>query len=181
MESASLEHNPQIYSFLPDYAAPCIGNLADKAIDGLACWRDPSHTVDHTPIVAVNFTGLAQYPLHFAVPPHAVYMHPAPDRFAIVAWKSPLDATVQVTGAFTDLDPTCGNGITVSIDRDQKQLAFGDLANGGATTFHLRSVRVARGNVLYFIVDPKSGDYVCDATMLDLTIAAHTHVEDSRY
>jgi hypothetical protein len=33
-------------------------------------------------------------------------------------------------------------------------------------------VRVSRGEVLYFIVDPRDGDYFCDTTQLNLTITA---------
>lgn len=170
MESASLRHNPQIYSFLPDYVAPCIGNPADAAIDGMACWRDPSHTLDHAPLVSVNFTNKTQYVLYFPIPPHSVRMHPAPDRLAIVAWKSPLNAIVRLSGAFTDLDPLCGNGVLWSIDKGGQRLTTGALPNGGVQSFEVPSVNVSKGQVLYFIVDPKSGDYGCDSTMLDLTI-----------
>jgi hypothetical protein len=170
MESASLRHNPEIYSFLSDYAAPCVGNPAGTLIDGLACWQDPSHTIDHAPLVAVNFTNQIQYPLYFPIPPHAVIMHPAPDRFAIVAWKSPVKAIVKVSAAFTDLDAACGNGILWSVDKGGERIVKGDLPNGGSQTFVIPSVAVLAGQVLYFVVDPKDGDYICDATQVDVTI-----------
>jgi hypothetical protein len=98
-------------------------------------------------------------------------MHPATDRVAIVAWKSPLNAIVRITGAFTDIDPNCNNGILWSIDKGSQRLAFGDIPNGGAQSFDLPTVSISKGQALYFIVDPKYGDYACDTTMLDLTIA----------
>jgi len=157
---------------LPDYSAPCKGNPADVLINGLACWRDPTHTIDHAPLVALNFTGKTVFPLPgLGLPAHSVVVHPAPDRFAIVAWKSPLNAIVSITGSFTDLNSSCGNGVLWFIDRNSHRLASGDLANGGAESFSLPSVVVSEGQVLYFIVDPKNGDYGCDSTMLDLNIA----------
>jgi hypothetical protein len=170
MESATLTHDPRIYSFIPEYVAPCIGNPSDKPTEGLACWRDPSHTFDRTPLIGFNFTNQAQFPLYFPLPAHAVYMHPAPDRFAIVAWKSPLRGSVRISGAFSDLNASCGNGVLWSIDKGSRTLAAGDLPNGGAQDFEIPSVSVSEGQVLYFVVDPKAGDYVCDTTMLDLTI-----------
>jgi len=173
MESSSLKHNPLLYKFIPDYMAPCYNpdDPRETAVDGISCWRDQSHLEQHVPAVAVNFTNQTQIQLNFAIPPHAVWVHPAADRFAIIAWKSPLNAIVRVTGSFTDIDPNCDNGILWSIDKNAQRLAFGDLPNGGAQSFDLPSVSVAKGQVLYFIVDPKNGDYACDSTMIDLKIA----------
>lgn len=169
MESASLRHIPLTYSFLPDYQVLC-GSPGEKQINGLACWRDVAHMVQELPAVSVNFTSQTQYQ-SVVIPPHAVHFHPASDRLAIIAWKSPLNAIVKITGGFTDLDPNCGNGVLWSIDRGTQRLAFGDLPNGGARSFQLPAVSVTRGRVLYFILDPKNGDYGCDTTMIDLTIA----------
>jgi hypothetical protein len=171
METASLKHLPSIYSFLPDYTAPCTSGPDTPLVNGLACWQDAAHTIDHNPKVGVNFTNQTQFLISTVpIPPHAVFVHPAPDRFAIVGWKSPLNAIVSVTGSFTDLDPNCGNGILWSVEKGSQRLAFGDLPNGGAQSFSLPSVIVSPGQVLYFIVDPKNGDYGCDTTKLDLTI-----------
>jgi len=171
MESASLTHNPSVYSFLPNYTAPCPGGIGAPLVNGIGCWQDAAHTVDHNPKVGVNFTNQTLFPISPGIPPHAVFLHPAPDRFAIVAWKSPLFAIVSITGSFTDLDPDCGNGILWFIEGRGQRLASGNIPNGGAQNFNLPSVTVSPGQVLYFIVDPKNGDYGCDTTGLDLTIA----------
>jgi len=171
MESASLKHILPIYSFLPNYAAPCLSGPNTPLVNGIACWEDPAHTMDLNPKVGVNFTNKTLFPIStVGIPPHAVFVHPAPDRFAIVAWKSPLNAIVSITGAFTDLDPNCGNGILWFVEKAGQRLAFGDLPNGGSQSFSLPNVMVSPGQVLYFIVDPKNGDYSCDTTMVDLTI-----------
>jgi hypothetical protein len=174
MESTSLKHNPLLYKFIPNYMTPCYNPndpRGEKPIDGISCWRDQSYLDQHLPAVTVNFTNQGQTQLNFVIPAHAVFMHPAWDRFAIVAWKSPLNAIVRVRGAFTDIDPNCDNGILWSIDKGPQRLAFGDIPNGGAQDFDLPTVSVTKGQILYFIVDPKHGDYACDSTMIDLTIA----------
>jgi hypothetical protein len=171
MESASLKHIPTIYSFLPNYFAPCSSGPNTPLVIGSACWEDATHTIDLNPKVGVNFTNQTQFLVaNDAIPPHAFFLHPAPDRFAIVAWKSPLNAIVSISGSFTDLDPNCGNGVLWFVEKGTQRLAFGDLPNGGAQTFSVPSVIVSPGQILYFIVDPKNRDYFCDTTMLDLSI-----------
>jgi len=172
MVSASLKHIPSIYSFLPNYFAPCSSGPDTPLINGVACWEDAVHTIDLNPKVGVNFTNQTQFLIStVGIPPHAFFLHPAPDRFAIVAWKSPLNAIVSITGSITDLDPICGNGILWFVEKGSQRLASGDLPNGGAQSLSLTNVIVSPGQVLYFIFDPKNGDYGCDTTMLDLTVA----------
>ena len=172
MESASEQHLRSTYSFLPVYVAPCAARSLEIPIIGLACWRDISLLPQlQVPLVGVNFTNQTQiFGGTAVIPPLAVWMHPAPHRLVIVAWKSPLNAIVSITGSFTDIDPVCGNGILWFIEGGGQRLASGDLPNGGAQSFSLPSVVVSPGQVLYFLVDAKNGDFVCDSTMLDLTI-----------
>jgi hypothetical protein len=105
----------------------------------------------------------------FDVPPQTVDMHPTPDGFSIVAWKSPLTGIVGIRGSFTDLDPNCGNGVLWSIDKNARTLLSGDLYNGASQRFSPR-VRVDQDDVLYFIVDAKNSDFCGDSTSLDVTI-----------
>ena len=78
---------------------------------------------------------------------------------------------VRIRGSFTDNDPNCGNGILWSIDRGGETLLTDDIANGAAQDFDLTNVRVRNNDVLYFIVDAKGSDYICDSTDLNLTIS----------
>ncbi len=172
MESASERHIPSTYSFLPVYVAPCTGGIREVPIIGVNCWRDISLQEQHAPLVGVNFTNQTQvFNLTDTIPPHAVWMHPAPANLVIVAWKSPLLAIVSVTGSFTDNDPVCGNGILWFIEKGGSRLASGNIPNGGAQGFSLPSVSVSPGQILYFMVDANKGDFGCDSTELDLTIA----------
>jgi hypothetical protein len=100
MESASDRQIPSTYSFLPVYVAPCTGGIREVPIIGVNCWRDISLQEQHAPLVGVNFTNQTQvFNLTDTIPPHAVWMHPAPGNIVIVAWKSPLFAVVSVTGS----------------------------------------------------------------------------------
>jgi hypothetical protein len=171
MESASEAHIPSTYSFLPVYVAPCAAGIVEPPITGLSCWRDISVHSQELPLVGVNFTNQTQQDSTITIPPHAVWMHPAPAKLAIVAWKSPVFANVSVTGSFTDIDPVCGNGILWFIERGGQRLASGAVPNGGAQSFSLPSLGVSPGQVLYFLVDANRRDFGCDSTMLDLTIA----------
>jgi len=175
MESNSISHDPSIYKFLTDYEAPCVGNpTASVPINGVSCWQDPSHTLDHNPSILFNFTDATQFPFGppLAFPPHSLVMHPAPDRFAIVAWRSPVRGAVNVTGSFTHLN-VCGNGVLWFVDKGTDTLASGDIFENGES-FNLPRIRVSQGQVLYFVLDPKDGNYFCDSTLLDVTIAAVT-------
>jgi hypothetical protein len=99
-------------------------------------------------------------------------MHPSAHGFAVIGWKSPITALVNIAGFFSDLDPNCGNGIIWSVDKGKQKLAFGTIANGGPPqTFSLAGVSVSAGQVLYFVVDPNAGDYFCDSTGVDVTIS----------
>jgi hypothetical protein len=173
MESTSLRHDPLVYKFMSDYDAPCQGNPAALLIDGLSCWQDPTHTVDRNLSIFFNFTDTAQFPLGppLVFPPHSVIMHPAPDRFAIVAWASPIRGRVDVNGSFTHLNQ-CGGGVLWSVDQGNVTLASG-VIDRTSQSFHLPRIGVARNDVLYFIVDP-NGDYACDSTRLQLTITRGT-------
>ena len=95
-------------------------------------------------------------------------MHPGIDKLAIVAWKSPVNGNVTVTGSFRDVDPACGDGVLWSIDKGSKTLQSGDLANGGAASFSLVTA-VKKDQIVYFTVDPKA-EYSCDSTKLELII-----------
>jgi hypothetical protein len=105
------------------------------------------------PDVCFNFNDTPVTLENFDVPSHTVDMHPLPDRFSIVAWRSPLRGLVSVSGSFRDLDDNCANGVLWSIDRDFKTLASGDLPNRTGQRFSLAQVWVRKDDVLYFIVD----------------------------
>jgi hypothetical protein len=166
MESHALVHNPRIYRFLDQYNAPARPLTGIVIPDGFSCWQDETLIL---PDVCFNFNDTPVTLEGFDVPPKTLDMHPGTDRFAIVAWKSPLNGTVRIEGAFGDLHAACGNGVLWSVDRGSETLKAGDLPNGATQSFSLADVTVTTNDVLYFIVDPKD-DFMCDSTRLDVTI-----------
>jgi hypothetical protein len=168
LESASLAHDPFTYSRLPHYTVFC--DFDPVAADGAACLGDAERDVvgNRLPAVGVNFTNAALQLFTSVLPGRSVFMHPGIQKLAIVAWKSPVNGKVSVTGSFTDIDPVCGDGVLWSIDKGATTIRSGDLPNGGSASFgFVESVRKDR--VLYLTVDPKA-EYSCDGTRLQLVI-----------
>lgn len=170
MESQSFAHDPFTYSLLPHYTVFC--DFDPAAVDGLACLGDAERDVvgNRLPAVGVNFSS---NPITIStslppLPPRSVFMHPGIEKLAIVAWRSPVTGTVRITGSFTGMDPTCGDGVLWSIDKGRNTLRSGAVANGGTASFALATA-VKKNQVLYFIVHPNA-EYSCDSTNLQLII-----------
>lgn len=168
MESHTISHNPSTYQFIPEYYAPARLAGGGDAPDGFSCWQEPSIIAQD---VCFNFNSTPVTLEGFDVPPGSVDMHPGVDRFSIVAWKSPITGEVKISGLFADLNANCGNGVIASIDKGAATLISLNIDNGSTRTFSLNKVRVNKGDVLYFIVDPK-GEYSCDSTRLDVTVTS---------
>jgi hypothetical protein len=172
LQSKSFAHTPRAYQFLSAYYEPCVSDTASHWVDGMPCWQNPE--VDargyRLPLVGINATYSTQVVKNFPFPPRSVFMHPSSTGLAIIGWKSPITGLVNITGFFSDLDPTGATGVIWSVDRGSQTLASGTISNGGPPqTFGLTGVSVSVGQVLYFIVDP-DGDYSSDATGVDVTI-----------
>lgn len=179
MQSKSFAHDPRTYQFLSAYYEPCVSDAASNWVDGMPCWQNPE--VDargyRLPLVGINSTTEIQVVKNFPFPPRSVFVHPSSTGLAIVAWKSPVTGLVNISGFFSDLDPTGFNGVIWSVDRGSQTLASGTIPNGGPPqTFNLTNVSVKTGQVLYFTVDP-DGDYSSDATGMDVTITKVSHSE----
>jgi hypothetical protein len=175
LRSTSLAHQPKTYQFLSAYFEPCVSDSFSHFADGMACWQNPNleRGIYPIPLVGVNFTYLTQLPNGlFGIPPRSVFIHPSSSGLAIIGWKSPITGSVNVTGFFSDLDPTAGNGVIWSVDKGSQTLASGAIANRGPSqTFSVSDVSVSAGQVLYFVVDPNSGDDFSDTTGVDVTIS----------
>jgi hypothetical protein len=175
LQSNSFAHAPRTYEFLAAYNNPCIGDSTTRQINGLACWQNPiPDSVNNlVPIIEVNFTFADQIVKNFAIPRRSVVMHPSSHGLAIIGWKSPINGSVDVSGFFSDVDPTCDNGVIWSVDKENNTLVSGTITNGGPPqTFAIAGVSVTAGQVLYFTVDPNNGDYACDTTGVDVTLTA---------
>jgi hypothetical protein len=88
-------------------------------------------------------------------------------RAAIVAWRNPVEASLRATGT-VEVDATCGDGITFSIEHGTRVLEAFALPKGSRTFVHDVAPFHA-GEVLYFIVDP-GADSRCDTTRFNVII-----------
>ena len=172
MEGTSLMHDPVTYQFLPKYSAVC---PASSGVVGLACWWDtlePSNPLAAFPHVEVNFTDHAIFdPFSSTHPAHSMTMHPETTRLAVVAWRSPQELKIDIKGTIKSLYPSipCGDGVRWSVEKGTSILASGDtsLSSSG---FSVKGVGVDKGEVIYFIADPKANNQ-CDSTLISVAIA----------
>jgi hypothetical protein len=132
--------------------------------------------MNNAPLVGANFTYQAQFPNlasgdPFAIPARSVWMHPGlSGELAIIAWRSPITGTVNVSGFFIDLDPNCGDGVVWFVNKGGQGLANGTITNGGPSqSYSLAGIPVIAGQVFYFIVGSRQ-EYFCDSTGVDVTI-----------
>ncbi len=109
------------------------------------------------------------------VSPHHVAAHPTPSEFVAVAWKSPIEAEVQITCKVAHAHPACGNGVAWWLGTRKGDKAFvladGSLDLGKETTPPLRKTKVAPGDVVLLAVDAREKNHVCDLTEIALTIS----------
>jgi hypothetical protein len=79
----------------------------------------------------------------------------------MIGWKSPFTGLVNVSGFFSDLDPTGFKGVIWSVDRVSQTLASGTIANGGpAQTFSLTNVAVKSRSSAVFHRGPEWGLHI---------------------
>lgn len=140
---------------------------------------------DATPWIAGNPSDAAARAGTLTVPPRSIALHPAPDRPAGIAWRSPAAHVITITGVIADGDASCGNGVEWTVERwrggVRETLAEGRIANGGRQDLpaeSLRQIRVETNDVLALLVRPNAGDHACDTTVVELKLRAETGERD---
>lgn len=108
--------------------------------------------------------------------PHTIATHPAPKFASVIAWRSPVSATLRISGTVQDGHTACGNGIAYSLELRRGQtnevLAAGE--SNGATVIPLgplQDVSVQPGDVIALVIDPRNGEHACDHTPVSLTLS----------
>ena len=132
---------------------------------GMSGWYYPSDVfVGRNLGDATAWDGYTQY-----TAPGVSTLHPNPSQIVVVSWLAPFSGSVRVECRFTDLNAGGGDGIAWYVDKGDASgnLAGGAVANSGGTALQvLPSVRVAAGDRLNFVVDPKLSNHGWDATRL---------------
>ncbi|MBI1313605.1 DUF1592 domain-containing protein [bacterium] len=109
------------------------------------------------------------------LPGHTVAVHPRPERWVAVGWKSPLASRVRVEPTVADAHNACGNGIRWSVElrrgSQRRVLRSGDVNLGSRATIEpIRELDVRPGDLLSLIIDSRDRNHVCDLTHIDLSI-----------
>jgi mono/diheme cytochrome c family protein len=103
-----------------------------------------------------------------------VAVHPTPQEFVAVAWRSPLQGSVRVAARVAHAHPACGNGVAWWLEHRHGErvslLGEGTLDLGKEAKPAAKSVQLEKGDLLVLAVDPRDGDHACDMTEVWLTI-----------
>jgi len=160
MQSASLA--PGSYTKLPTYAPSFAA--------GVVAWHGASKTCGGLPAIGVALVGPAKI-CTATIPASAAFLSPDASHLAVAAFKSPRTTNLAIQTGMADLDASCGDGVSYSIDKGTTVLASGTLTNGGSKVLPLTQTHVNAGDTIYFIIGPgASGNADCDATQLQVTI-----------
>jgi hypothetical protein len=107
--------------------------------------------------------------------PHSIAVHPAPKRTVAVAWKSPVAASLKVSGSVQHAHPECGNGVAWSLElrRGGLRQRLAEGTSQGAKEVPvgpLEKIAVQPGDVVALVIDPRDSNHSCDLTSIDLTL-----------
>lgn len=144
--------------------------LTQDSFPGIKGWHQAGQEL---PAVLTNASNTE---LHIpgTAAPHSVIVHPSPQQFVGVTWKSPLVGRVRVAARITHAHPSCGNGVAWWLERRRGAqaalMAEGTLGLGKQVTVPTKTVLVEPGDQLLLAVDANAGDHTCDLTDIALTI-----------
>jgi hypothetical protein len=115
--------------------------------------------------------------------PHSVATHPAPNRRALLSWRSPVVATVRVQGVVQHAHPECGNGVTWTVELrrgpTRQRLAAGIAQGAKEVKFGpLENLAVQPGDAVTVVIGPRDGNHSCDLTAVDFTLTDGTRTWD---
>jgi Protein of unknown function (DUF1592)/Protein of unknown function (DUF1588)/Protein of unknown function (DUF1595)/Protein of unknown function (DUF1585) len=94
-------------------------------------------------------------------------MHPG-SADAVRRWTAPASGALALSGAFRDVDPGGGDGVTVSIKHNGAELYRRVIANGSADSFDLK-LNLKQGDAIDFVVNA-TGTTAYDSTGFEATL-----------
>jgi hypothetical protein len=139
---------------------------------GLKAWHGTAASCVKVPAIGANTIDQSVPLCSGHIPADAAFVMPGATHAPVVAWTSPFDGSVTIShDAVAEVGGSCGAGVSYYIDLGTTQLAAVKLTNDGGTDLPSISRSVHKGQSLYFIVEPESGnDIACDATQLQVTV-----------
>jgi hypothetical protein len=163
-ESRSLTRDGN-YKLLPSFASK-FGSA------GIEAWHGSTAACVPLPAIGVNVTTKPHSVCTGVVPALAAFVRPDATHMPVVAWTSPFSGTVSIShDAISDVDVSCGDGVTYYVDFGTAQLATMRIPNGDGNVLPPITQSIKQGQSLYFIVDAgPRGNSSCDTTQLQITV-----------
>lgn len=161
MESITRAHFPRDYQLLPNYSALC-PPYEYVVGAGIACWWSPKDPAPVIPFyefsaVKVNFTDYSLPGLINDPPAHTMVLHPRFDRAVLIAWRSPRDQKVEMSGNISALRQAVGCDLGHwSIEQGTTVLASGPTLFMSDSAFYFKKLEVKKNEAIYFIADPSA-------------------------
>jgi hypothetical protein len=108
--------------------------------------------------------------------PHSIVVHPRPERWVAVGWKSPMTGRVRLAPSVKDAHATCGNGVSWSFELRRRSqcrvLGSGNVDLGGVATIEpIEDIDVQKGDLVSLVISARDHNHGCDLTEIDLAIS----------
>ncbi len=165
-QAAEAATRPAVELTLLDDKTP--PNVEHKFISG---WKKKGTDL---PVFLANASGQTEM-IPGRVSGYGVAMHPMPDEFVAVVWKSPVAGAVRVTVRVAHAHPACGNGVAWFVEHRRggraTLLAEGAVDLGKEAKPPAKVVTVEKGDTLVLAVDARDGNHVCDMTEVSFNVA----------
>lgn len=99
------------------------------------------------------------------------WMHPGAAVDTVLKWTAPQDGSVRITGTASGDKEFCGNGVIVSISRNENQLWKQIIGNSRSVgKSHDLHVVVSADDNINFIVNSRDGNNACDIVIWNPTV-----------
>ena len=145
-------------------------NPADARRPAINGWRKKGIDL---PVLVSNSSGQVEH-IPGRLSAHGVAVHPTPQEFVAVAWKSPVTGKVRVVVRVAHAHPACGNGVAWWLEHRRSGraavLGSGALDLGKEVKPPAKMVKVEKGDQLVLAVDARDRNHVCDLTEISFTI-----------
>ncbi|MEZ6090774.1 MAG: DUF1592 domain-containing protein [Pirellulaceae bacterium] len=150
---------------LLDQPAP---NPQYPAING---WRPKGKEL---PIVIANASDKTEH-IPGRISGGSVAVHPMPNEFVAVVWRSPIRGRVRIVGKVAHAHPSCGNGVAWWVETQSPArsavISEGVIELGNEALVPETTVSVRQGDHILLAVDARDGNHFCDLTEVTLTIS----------
>ncbi len=110
------------------------------------------------------------------VPARGVAVHPLPQEFVAVVWRSPVSGSVEIAAHIKHAHPACGNGVAWWLEHRRAgratALGAGAIDLGKEAKPPARAVKVEKGDEIVLAVDARDANHACDLTAIAFALTS---------